>query len=272
MSGAQAILSQPLCAFAFCWRLERSDGVTIGLTSHDRTLTVDGLAYGSAPGITPSAITRSRDLSVELTEVAGALSSAALDADDLRAGRWDGAALSLHLTEWTDPGALWLELASGTLGAVEQSGDRFSVALRGLDVLLDRSVVPVTSPTCRAQLGDRACTVDLRQHRRIVSITAVDDVEVTVAGLTAGVYAFGELRWLEGPMTGIAQLIVDQTGGALILSESPALPVAPGTRALLTEGCDKRLDTCVSRFANAANFRGEPFLPGMDLLTRYPGA
>jgi uncharacterized protein len=32
---------------------------------------------------------------------------------------------------------------------------------------------------------------------------------------------------------------------------------------------DQRFSTCVSRFANALNFRGEPHLPGNDLLTRY---
>jgi hypothetical protein len=48
--------------------------------------------------------------------------------------------------------------------------------------------------------------------------------------------------------------------------------VEAGMRALLTQGCDKRLATCSGRFGNAVNFRGEPFLPGMDLLTRYPGA
>jgi hypothetical protein len=40
----------------------------------------------------------------------------------------------------------------------------------------------------------------------------------------------------------------------------------------LREGCDKRFETCVTRFANAENFRGEPHLPGTDLLTRFPGA
>jgi hypothetical protein len=36
----------------------------------------------------------------------------------------------------------------------------------------------------------------------------------------------------------------------------------------------KMVRTCSQqvRFANAANFRGEPYLPGTDLLTRYPGA
>lgn len=47
----------------------------------------------------------------------------------------------------------------------------------------------------------------------------------------------------------------------------PAL--STGTRALLREGCDHTIATCANRFGNAANFDGEPFLPGNDLLARY---
>jgi len=56
------------------------------------------------------------------------------------------------------------------------------------------------------------------------------------------------------------------------MRDVPRAGVSPGCTVELREGCDKRLQTCVSRFGNAANFRGEPHLPGNDLLTRYPGA
>lgn len=272
MSDVAAILSQPLCAFAFCWRLERRDGITIGLTSHDRTLSVDGLAYAPAPGITPSAILRGGDPGTDLTEVKGALTASALNEADLEAGRWDGAAAMLTLTEWTDPGALWLELARGTLGSVEQQGEGYSVALRGLGSVLDQPVAPATSPTCRARFGDAACTIDLRTHQVVAALVSTDGESVTFSGLTADIYPFGQLRWLTGACTGLTQRIVDQTGDVLMLDEPPALAVTPGALGLLTQGCDKRLATCSARFANAVNFRGEPFLPGIDLLTRYPGA
>ncbi len=271
MSGAAAILAQDLCAFAFCWRLERRDGVTIGLTSHDRLLEIGGLAYAPAPGITPSAVLRGGDPRADLTEVQGAISSAAISAVDLDAGRWDGAAAMLYLTEWTEPGVLWLELARGTLGSIAQSGAGYSVALQGLGALLARPAAPATSPTCRARLGDKACTVDLRPLQRVAALAEIDGDTARFAGLEAGRYPFGTLRWLAGACAGIGQMIVDQSGDALILAEPPPLPVTAGARALLTQDCDKRLATCSARFGNAVNFRGEPFLPGMDLLTRYPG-
>ena len=51
MSGTEA-LEKPLATLAFCWRIERRDGVTIGLTSHDRDLEIGHMLYRAAPGMT----------------------------------------------------------------------------------------------------------------------------------------------------------------------------------------------------------------------------
>lgn len=276
--SAGPILEQELAALAFCWRLQRRDGVTIGLTSHDRDLLVEGVPYRAAPGMAPSAIMRGSGLEAESMEVRAALSCDAISAADLDAGRWDGAALALFLTEWTEPGALWLELARGTIGAVERQGERFGAELVGPAGALDGPVAPETSPDCRAALGDRACRVDMAKHRRMVVVSGVEEDVVGIAGggaeagLAAGAYAFGTLRWLTGRNGGITQALVASDAATATLADPPPFAVEPGTRALISEGCDRRMATCSTRFANAVNFRGEPYLPGNDLLTRYPGA
>ena len=61
---------------------------------------------------------------------------------------------------------------------------------------------------------------------------------------------------------------VEANGLVLDVALDPAL--APGARALLREGCDHTLQTCHARFGNAVNSQGEPFLPGNDLIARYP--
>lgn len=58
----------------------------------------------------------------------------------------------------------------------------------------------------------------------------------------------------------------------LVLEQALDPALAPGTLARLIEGCDHAIATCAGRFGNAINFQGEPFLPGNDLLTRYPGS
>ena len=271
MSVAE-ILAQELACLAFCWRLERRDGVTIGLTSHDRDLEMGGVTYRAAPGMVPSAVRKGTTLDPESMDVRGALSAAAINGADLMAGRWDGAAVALYLTDWATPG-LWLELARGTIGAVEREGDAFTAELVGPAGALDKAVAPETSPDCRAMLGDRACRVDLARHRRVLTVSGVSgEVAAVAGGLAPGLYAFGTLRWLTGRNAGIVQGVAASDTAGVTLTEAPAYAVAAGTLALLTEGCDKRMESCSARFGNAVNFRGEPYLPGNDLLTRYPGA
>jgi uncharacterized phage protein (TIGR02218 family) len=167
---------------------------------------------------------------------------------------------------------MWLLLARGEIGSVARRGGAFTAELIGAMAALKEPVAPSTSPDCRAALGDRQCRVDMASRRRVVAVAGVEDVVVSAAGLEAGVYAFGTLRWLTGRNAGVVQAVVDNGTGSMTLADPPAYPVASGALALVTQGCDRQLETCRTRFANVANFRGEPYLPGMDLLTRYPGA
>ena len=262
---------------ALCWRVERRDGVAVGLTGHDRDLLVDGLVHRAAPGMTPSGIARSGVLEpgaeADTMDVAGALSSAAIGERDLLSGRWDGARVRVFAVDWTDPRAP-LTLGEGVIGAVELGEDGFTAELRGASAAFDRPVVEETSPECRATLGDRRCRVAMAARRRFARVVAVAGRGVTLdaAEPVAGGWGSGVLRWFGGANGGLESAVVASAGASVTLQRAPAFAVAAGTLVELVEGCDKSLATCATRFANAVNFRGEPYLPGIDLLTRYPGA
>jgi uncharacterized phage protein (TIGR02218 family) len=134
-------------------------------------------------------------------------------------------------------------------------------------------VVEETSAECRAELGDRRCRVALGGRRRFARVIGVKDRVVTLDAVepVAGAYAGGTLRWFGGLNGGLVQAVDVSAGAWVTLRGPPAFAVQPGALVEVVEGCDKSLATCAARFGNAANFRGEPHLPGIDLLTRYPG-
>jgi uncharacterized phage protein (TIGR02218 family) len=133
-------------------------------------------------------------------------------------------------------------------------------------------VCPITSPECRAALGDKKCGVNMAHRTLRATVSASSVNELTIDQLVDERFAKGRLRWLSGANCGLKTAVSSSSGATLRLRDVPPLPVQIGDRVLLFEGCDKRLDTCSGRFGNVANFRGEPHLPGNDLLTRYPGA
>ncbi|HEU0043857.1 DUF2163 domain-containing protein [Sphingomonas sp.] len=270
------MLSDELTTLALCWRVERRDGVTIGLTGHDRDLLIDGLLHRAAPGMAPSAIRRGLGLEADTMDVAGALASAAIGEADLLAGRWDGARVTLFAVDWTGGPQDFpdrVELGEGRIGAVSVKGGAFTAELQGASASLARPVVEETSPECRAELGDRRCRVAMAGRRVFARVVACTQRVMTVdAVLAPGAYAGGRLRWFGGANGGLEGWIAASSGMTLTLRAEPAFAVEVGTLVELIEGCDKSLATCAGRFGNAANFRGEPYLPGLDLLTRYPGA
>jgi uncharacterized phage protein (TIGR02218 family) len=252
------------------WRIHRRDGVTLGFTSHDRDLWFDGVLHRGAPGMLPAAIRKSAELDPDSAEVQGALTHDSISAADLAAGRYDGARIEMGAVDWEN-----LERATlyhGSIGVVAEEGTGFTAELRSAKADLAIDPIPRTSPTCRARFGGPGCTLSLVRFTHEAQALAIDFAENRVQFDIAdhALFASGELRWLDGPQAGLRiGVAAADTGG--IVPDTPLDPaLETGLRAQLREGCDHRLATCHARFANAANFQGEPFLPGNDLLARYP--
>ena len=266
-----AWLSAPLVHLAWCWRLARGDGVVVGMTTHDAPLRFGGLTYRPEPWLKPSAIRQRRGFAGDSLDVEGALASAAIAAADLVAGRWSGAAATLFVADWSDPSAPPLHILDAVVGAVSVAGARFTAELDADRSALDGPAVPLTASGCRAELGDARCRVDLTPRTHRAAVASVEAGAVTLGGTVPEGLAHGRLRVLSGAARGLQARIVAQHNARLSLgADLTGLNV--GDRVRLTEGCDRTAATCSARFANIANFRGEPHLPGIDLLTRFPGA
>lgn len=268
-----AWLDDALTTIAYGWRLDRDDGVSFGFTSHDKDIVINNFRYRAMPGMVPSSIALDDSLDVDSVEIEGVLTASAISEQDLEAGRWNGAQLQIELVNWASPNEEPLSLISGEFGEIVKSGDSFRVELLGPTSFLDEAIVPWTSPTCRARLGDKECKLSLHVHQRELQLSMQNETQFQFEAMdgTASDFTFGELRWLSGRNSGLSSAVLKGQGNLVWLADPPPSSAMPGDRALLTAGCDKNFATCRDRFANAVNFRGEPHLPGNDLLTRYPG-
>jgi uncharacterized phage protein (TIGR02218 family) len=269
---SRVFLATELEGVATFWRVHRRDGVALGFTSHDRDLAFGGLTHRAAPGMVPSAIRTSMYLADDSAEVEGVLAHDTISARDLELGRYDHAAIAIGAVDWEtlDHAVLF----SGTLGEVRAGAGRFVAELRSAKALLERDPVPRTSPLCRARFCGPGCTLSSARFTATAMLASFDAEtnRVSFAALDHAPYLHGELRWLDGPLAGTRAQVIDADVAGMVLDTPLDAALAPGIRARLREGCDHTLATCADRFANAVNFQGEPFLPGNDLLARYPAA
>ncbi len=246
--------------------------MTLGFTSHDRDLRFDGVLHRAAPGLLPSAIRRTAGLDGDSAEMQGALAHDSIRSDDLADGRFDGARVEVGAVDWE--AREHAVLYNGWIGEVSQEEAGFTAELRSAKAALEADPVPRTSPTCRAAFCGPGCGLSASRFTHRASLIASNPDANTVAFdyPAPADLLHGTVRWLEGPHAGVAMEIAAVEGNDLVLDAALSEALTFGTRAILREGCDHTIATCSTRFGNAVNFRGEPFLPGNDLLSCYPGA
>lgn len=274
----QTHLDSGTTMLAWCWRLTRSDGAVFGFTDHDRPLTFDGTTFEPESGFTASEIRSGSDLSVDAQEAEGVLTSTTITETDILDGRWDNAAVEIWRVNWADTASRAL-LRRGAIGQVRRGRLHFVAEMRSLAHVLGQTIGRTFQASCDAALGDTRCGVDLNDPAFMATGTVValsGDRGFAVSGLSGiaeGWFALGTLHWLTGANTGRkAEVLSHGITGAdvrITLLEAPVRPVEIGNTFDIFAGCDKRFETCQTKFANAVNFRGFPHIPGQDTIIRY---
>lgn len=277
-AGLQAHLDGGVTTLCHAWRVTRGDGVVLGFTDHDRDLAFDGTDYVAASGFEASEAEDGNGLAAESGEVSGGFSAEAVRAEDLSAGRYDGAKVEVFTVNWQDPSERLL-LRTAELGEVRREGGLFRAELRRLTHGLDQVRGRIYGHRCDAVLGDGRCGVDAAApaYRATATVLAVpDEMRLRVAGLSGfdeRFFRYGMLTVTGGAAAGLAADIEDhrKAEGAdeLVLWLPGPAGLAVGDTLAVTAGCDKRFSTCKAKFANQLNFRGFPHMPGSDFTYGY---
>ncbi len=261
------------------WAVTRRDGTVLGFTDHDRALDFEGIDFKASSGMSARAIEQTTGLAVDNTEAVGALSDPAIREADVRAGLYDGAEVRSWLVNWADVAARRL-IFRGSMGEIERGGGAFRAELRGLSEALNQPGGRIYQKPCSAVLGDGACGVDLADPGLFVEVPVLlveRGAGLTIpgqSGFADGWFTQGRAVVLDGVAKGAIGVIKrDRTvaGQRVIeLWEMLSAGFAPGDRVRLEAGCDKRAETCRTKFGNFLNYQGFPDIPGEDWLVSYP--
>ena len=274
----QAHLDDGTTTLSWCWRISRTDGVTLGFTDHDRVLTFESTAFEPESGFAASEVRSGSDLSVDAQDAEGVLTSDRITETDIIDGRWDNAGVDLWRVNWADPSQRVL-IRHGAVGQIRRGRMAFVAEVRSLAHVLGQTVGRTFQSSCDAALGDARCGVNLQASAFKGSgavMSLVRDRGFVASGLgsfAAGWFAAGTVEWTSGANVGRrAEVMMHEVAVSTVtitLLEMPVRAIGFSDGFVIRAGCDKRLETCRDRFANALNFRGFPNIPGQDAVLRY---
>ena len=264
-------LSGELTMLATCWKITRRDSVVMGFTSHDKSLSFDGVDYVANSGFTPSDIKNSDSLEGDLFNLEGFLDSSFITESDLLAGKYDFAEIEIFQVNYADLTQGKIIHRTGWFGEISFDNGRFNAEISGLTSKLAKTIGDLYSPTCRAVLGDSRCSVSMAGYVVTGSVTGLTDNRVFADSSRVednGYFNYGKITFTSGNNDGLSMEVKAYADGEIELVLPMSYAILIGDTYSLEVGCDKIISTCVAKFNNAVNFRGEPFVPGMDEILK----
>ncbi|SFS47891.1 phage conserved hypothetical protein BR0599 [Sulfitobacter marinus] len=274
-----AHLKSGMTSLCHAWSIRRRDGIVLGFTDHDRTLSFEGVTYNADSGLSARALSQSTGLSIDNTEAMGALTHWAIREDEIEQGRYDEAEVTCWLVNWADVSQRTV-LFGGSIGEMQRSAGAFRAELRGLTEALNRPLGRIYQKPCSAVLGDTNCAfnLDTPGYTALVAVDYSEEGRIfrwdSLHGYVDGWFARGRFEVLDGPAAGLWGMIkydrpLDNQR-EIELWEPIRGAVTTGTQVRMFAGCDKRMETCRFKFTNMLNFQGFPDIPNEDWVMAVP--
>jgi uncharacterized phage protein (TIGR02218 family) len=266
-----------------CWLIERRDGQVKGFTSNvdDLDVNISGVGtvtFKASSGMSASTLETSVGRGIDNVSALGTINSVDLTEGDLIKGLYDDARVQLLLVNYNDPTQVIL-LLRGNIGEVKVGRVAFEAEVRSLAQRARQIVGSTCSPLCRVkELGDAECGVNLAAFTfsgqtvsSVVSGAQFRTASAGVVGKPAHYFAYGTLTWTSGDNQGKkVEVRSHDTGSPCLIQMAEVMPyeIQAGDAFTIIAGCDRLAETCRVKFSNILNFRGEPFVPGLDAVLR----
>lgn len=260
-----------------CWKITLKDNTVIGFTTNNENFSYDGVEYNSFSGDDIKNIKSNLDIEEDSFEFSNIISSNLILENDILAGKYDNAKIEIFLLDIQNQNNGKVVLLTGTISDIECKGDMFTAKVKGLKDEINKTIGELYSPLCRCGFCDTKCGLDKANFTFLATITNVlNDVSFTtnneaILNQSNGYFDNGIIEFTSGDNNGQKMEIKQHANGTFILSLNLPQELKIGDAFKITAGCNKQFSTCCSKFNNAINFRGEPHLPGMEILLKVMG-
>lgn len=278
------IIATDATTIATCFRLELQNGNVLGFTTSTRDVVFNdepNLIYKTASA-SKTAFSSNNNLAIDNIDAVMLLDHEDIIPEDLERGFYDGAKIRVFRFNYMLKPYQYSdieELIEGTVGDVVRNKSAYNTTFESKTAGLQNTVTRVVTPLCSAtfcDVNEKKNWCKLNASNYTVNATIIDVVDNTtftidISSLPQVVdhyLAYGNCTFTSGNAVKKSISIKDNTAGLIKLQlplENYSINIGDTVSILI--GCDKKKDTCKSKFNNLLNFRGFSFVPGQDNLT-----
>lgn len=169
----------------------------------------------------------------------------------------------------------------GYIDEIKYDATSFSLHIRPISYRLNGKITSNYSQNCRTAFADSKCGLNIANFTSVSSVTsqAKDGYKykafydenlaavITAPNYSDGYFNFGRIKFTSGANANIEMNIRrSNAAGYIELFTNLPYKINSGDSYEIIAGCDKQFSTCISKYNNAVNFRGEPHIPGNSKL------
>lgn len=158
----------------------------------------------------------------------------------------------------------------GHVGQFTICGSVIKIEARGVTYRLNNLVTKCYSPTCRAQLGDADCQVNIKDFTENAKVSKLSGkgIYLDLAYEKLVKLKNAKIKFISGKASGEVFQVKNVISGKVTFYSNQGFKLRIGDEVEISPSCDKNFQTCCNVFDNAVNFRAEPHLPGFDEILK----
>lgn len=259
------------------WTMLATDNTRASYAAHTRNISFNSISYSAAP-VEPSQFTQTLGLEANHVELFGVLDGTVTE-PDIQGGKWKNAKITFEYIAYDPATGAASATVIGSVSKMKGQAGKFSlnngtfrVEFRSLSDLLSQEIGELTSPVDRNRRPeDLGVSMVAFTHAR--SVTAVTNRMVFTVGGTAQAndyFKYGRAEFTSGANSGLKMEIKSSVGNVITLQLPMRSDIAIGNSVTLIAGYDGSREAARDKFSAAEAFNGEPDLPGLKAIIKYP--
>jgi uncharacterized phage protein (TIGR02218 family) len=249
--------------YTICWYIQLLNGEQLRFTNHDSDITVEGRTYVADAAFTYKSVAKNSELSKEDNEIFGIINDKYFKQEDIINGKLDNVYIEIFLVSASDLDGNKLIINQGYINNIKITDNKFVANISSIQNKLNKKITHSFSQRCRAQFCDKKCTLqedNYTFHGEITALVSHNIFNDSKRNEENFYFNFGKITFLSGTNSGLCFQIKNFIDNKieLILPRTNRLEI--GDRYSIIAGCDKYFSSCINKFNNALNFRGEPYI------------
>lgn len=261
--------------YCHAWKIQRTDGVILGATDHDRAFELNNVIYFPQFSFSASALKSENKLDTNNSELSSIIDLEAITEQDLLLGKYDKAGIEIFIYDWLNHIKI-ATLFTGTLGELKiergvAEAISFSFESQSLHLKLSQKSTSLTTKTCRHTFGEQGhgkCNKDLTSltdNYTISSVISSHSISVFGSSRPSGFYNQGKLTFASGLLSTATFDVLDWDGTTFTFWQPMPFMPSVNDAVIAVAGCERTLVAC-DGYDNVENFGGQPYVPGIDRL------